>query len=275
MKLPANLIRLCLIGLFFILSSCKKEKIKDEQIVLYNADDFYKKIKIEDTTCDYETKRAEADIKNGKYSYNSLHYPESNSLSGKFLTDEDFKKLGITIDTTFNERGCIRMPGDDLFRINCYQNVMGKALHEKYGEIFDSINVARGKDYVASHPNEVYDMNVTDITDERVANNDNTKMKNQITFNEVEFENQFTYPKDYIPKNEKSYSYTTAEFTLLKDGTLKDLKVETAIANDANKKHKQYFENELSKYVRKAKWLSPTYFGSKVNCEMHFIFFHK
>lgn len=258
-----------------VLFSCKKEKAKEEQITLYNLNDFYKKIKIEDTACINQTKRAKEDIKNGKYSYNSLHYEGSNPDSAKFLNDEDFKNLGITIDTKANVRGCIRMRADNLFSISCYEDIMADALKEKYGSILDSIAVARGKEYANKHPDEVYEMNISDFTDYGLASDHSAKVTNQVTFNRVEFENQFIYPKNYMPHNEENYSHTSAEFILLKNGTIKNLKVEAYLFNDANKKYKKYFEAKFAEYIKQAKWISPHYYGQTVNCTVDFTFFHK
>jgi len=259
--------------LIITLISCSK---KDSVTIAYNSNDFVDKVKVEDTACINQTKRAAQDIAHGKYVFDKNYFSRELSVEKvKFLTNKDFENLGIVLDSIAQPPIDIVGLADKLFQINCYQKKMYGAMSSKFGKAIDSIALVRGKEYVKKHPDEIFEQNIRDFNDSGLANQPSTKVRNQITYNEVEFENKFIYPEAYKPKNEKNYSHTSTDFILMKNGEITDIKVNSSFFNPDNEKFEAYFEKAMRYYIMQAKWVSPVYFGLKVNCKMHFTFFHK
>jgi hypothetical protein len=263
-----------LLLLTIALTSCSKNN--SGIVTVYNAYDFHDKVRIEDTACINQTKRAKRDIAAGRYHYNKNYYDvRLDPDAMRFLTREDYVNLGITVDTTDCYYSDIITNIDKLFHKECYYTIMNITIEERYKSVIDSLAYIRGTAYVKSHPDELFAQNIRDFKDYGKATDASAKVARQISYNELEFKKALIYPAGYMPKNEKNSSYTTADFILLKDGTVKDLKVKSSFGNYDNQKFKEYFENAMKSYVLKATWVSPLYFGLKVNCEMHFTFFHK
>ena len=104
----------------------------------------------------------------------------------------------------------------------------------------------------------------------------NTKNYNDMfKKSEIDFFNQFKYPKDYKFKNEEYYSYTTASFLLSKTGKISNLKTEAIFQNPSNKKYKSYFETEVSKFIKTVKFIPAKSCGITVNSKMELNFTNK
>lgn len=278
--------RIYLSSLILLLTFCSCTKEKKNQpkkiIEIYSAEDFYNKIKIIDTLCLNETNRAKEDIKKGKLTYNLMYLNHRPGYSphnyfyeeGKNYIKKELAKFNINIDTTNILFSDIRSKEDNFFRIDCYQSYMKKEVEDILANSFVSIDTLiryAEKQYVLNHPDKIFSLEERDLgytTANNYFENFNTKSR-------IIFEENFVYPKDYRYKTEKSHSYTTADFILMKDGTIKNLRVESTFQNTHNYKFKKYFEKEMWDFVLKTKWIHPKYSGLIANSEMSFIFWHK
>lgn len=263
---------LVMLSAFLLLSCAKAEKPKTNRIVeVYNQQDYENKIEIVDTFCISETKRAENDIKNRRYSLKAYVFSgqrydsyQDYKAYNKILFNK-LSQFNIKVDTSFILESCLRKPGEHLFKKYCYQETMKDEILKKFGPDFiDSIGLWAKKQYIIKHPNEIYQyyndiIELSDFTDNQ----------------ERKFRLHFKYPNGYIYKNGKKCSSTSASFVLMKDGSIEELTCEVSFANSKNEKFKTYFENELKNFIQKTKWPNPMYDGQPVNSQMHFYFLHK
>lgn len=269
-----------LLLLSLLLISCNKtidnekreENNSNDSIIIYSESDLYKineeKIKVIDTACINEEKKATADIKNGKIVYYFF-----NGMTEMYRSNKEMQELllkhNIQIDSALTS--CF-LPLEG-FRRNCYISMMAKEIEKRHGKNFiDSIRALAEKKYVQTHPNTIYKFEECDTISRYPGA---TTMKEFFSKPEIAFFNNFNYPKDYSFKKERSYSYTSAYFILRKDGTITDLEVEATFQNTANKKHAAYFEKAVKDFVQKVKWIPAKKKGIPVDSEMDETFTHK
>ena len=275
--------------ILFLIYACsaKKQTVPLQVLKVYNPEDFITKVipekefKVIDTFCINETQRAEKDIKKGKlFLHDSyLDYHNTYLVKSYFFGDpkksviQELSKFNILIDTTYiPDLYDIYGEASKYFRNNCYQQIMEietQSLLAKHSLSIDTLIKRAERQYIINHPNQIY----TQVDSDRSFE---TPSEYQLFISKTsnEFES-FIYPKGYKPKNESYYSYTTADFVLMKDGTIKNLKVEATFQNPYNEKFRQYFEKELRDFVLATKWVHPKYSGLIVNCEMSFTFHHR
>ncbi len=225
-------------------------------------------IKVIDTSCINEEKKAAADIKNGKVVYCFF-----NGMTEMYRSNKEMKELlleyNIQIDSALTS--CI-LPTRG-FRRNCYISVMKKEIEKRYGKNFiDSIRALAEKKYVLTHPNVIYRFEECDTLSRYPGAN---TMKEFFSKPDMAFFKNFKYPKNYKSKKEQSYSYTSAYFILRKDGGITDLEVEATFQNPENKKHTEYFEKAVKDFVQKVKWIPAKKKGIPVDSKMDQTFTHK
>lgn len=281
-----NLIRLLTVVLVFSFWSCREEKPAETGIIkIYNDEDFATKLRIIDTLCENDIKRAESDIQEGRLSIDvSYLYKRWNwdfTSGEKKYPGFDIKesitplleKFNVRLDTTFIYGLSIRAPYQDYFSEYCYQRRMKEELDNRYGSNFiDSVAKIAERDYLINNPDIILDP----LERDKLAKNEQgITFDDFITKCEMDFELAFVYPKGYQDKSEKPYSYTSAEFILMKNGEIKNLTVESSFANPANEKYRAYFEKEVREFVQKTKWVHPVYSGLVANSTVTFTFYHK
>lgn len=263
----------------FVLISCKKEQVQ-EPVTIYNFEDFDNKIIIKDTLCESETKRANEDIKKGlrilNVSYLYTHrINKINSFSEKereHKISEHLKKYHIQLDTLWMITSDLIGPCDGLFRKYCYEKTMKEKIAGKHGNLIDSLLIIVEREYVIENPDKIYDSSDIDSRHYNLSGKKFTDFNDRMRLN---FEAAFNYPPDYKPKVERSFSYTSADFILMKDGTVNNINAVATFQNPENEKFRAYFENEVSEFVKKTNWRTATIHGIPVNTEMTFTFFHK
>jgi hypothetical protein len=255
-------IYLILIFSFFCLISCKKENQTDKQIaendnqIVYNQETWYElwekdknlKVEVIDTVCINQKERAKKDIDDGKLTYfyymGMVEMYRSNTEMTELLS-----KYNIGIDSTLTT--CFApAPG---FEYYCYEKEMRTAINKKYGESFiDSLRLKAEKKYVSKYPNNIYEFEDCD-TIARYPRA--TNYKEHFDNYELDYFKNFKYPKRYKYKNEKSYSYTTADFILHKDGSITDIVVETTFQNPENEKYRELFDKRMTDFIKKTEWI--------------------
>lgn len=261
-----------------ILFSCKKsvEKQKEntmrDSIIVYSEDDLYKirngMIKVVDTACINEEKRATEDIKNGKVVYFFF-----NGMTEMYRSNKEMKELlahyNIQIDSAMTS--CI--PPLKGFRRNCYISVMYKEIEKRHGKNFiDSIRYLAERKYALNHPNIVFDFQECDT----ISRYPGTKNYSDFFDKpESDFSKTFEYPKGYNYKIEKYYSSTDVSFVLKKNGEIKNVETEVTFQNPKNLQFEDYFRKKAEEFVRNTKWIPATKKGIKVDSKVNFIYFHK
>lgn len=247
---------------------------------MYSVKDLVTKIKIVDTNCINATRRAENDIKNGRIVLNSSYLSHNRGYTVRYkgfrfnvyLKDE-LDKIKILLDTNIIMYSDIRFPYDDLFQIDCYEERMKDEVIKIHGANFiDSLQRKAIKQFVIDNPNRLFTLDERDHAGGRESEANN--YDDYITKAEVELKTKFVYPKGYQKRNEKSFSYTNADFIFTKNGTIKGLRVKSTFQNTENEKFRDYFETEVIKFVEATKWGHPTFSGLIRDSEMNFIFFH-
>lgn len=265
--------------LFFIsiiFLSCKNEteneSVKTNSKTIYSENEYmklwikdkeiHKKIKIVDTFCINQTRRAKNDIKNNKLTYfvpfGNGNYDRSDKELSILL-----KKYNIKIDTLLIY--CVRTPGFDR---SCYQKTMNNAISKKFGENFiDSLRYIADKEFIMKNSNYIFDFTDCDLTSRYF------KAKTYEEFLEMP-ENDFI---DYLntKSSKKERANTEVFFVIYRNGKVGNIRTQTNYSITNDKKFADLFENEAINFVKKSKWLPAKYRGIEVNSEMHINFYNK
>ncbi len=260
---------------FLAFFSCKKENLIKKQFtknatqIVYDQKTWYElrkrdenlKVEVIDTVCINQRKRAKSDIDKGKLTYfyymGMVKIFRSNREMAELLS-----KFNIGIDSTHTT--CFRPALG--FEYYCYENEMRIAIDKKYGNNFiDSLRFQAEKKYVLKNPNKIYKFEDCD-TIARYPRA--TNYKEHFDNYELDYFKNFNYPKGYIYKNEKFYSYTTADFILHKDGSITNIVIETSFQNPNNEKFRKLFDKRMSDFIKKTKWIPARSAGIIVNSIM-------
>ena len=193
-----------------IFSSCTEKKSEQQVVEIYSPSDFFKKLKIVDTLCINEKKRAKKDIQKGKILLNySEFYNRPGFTPKRYFTGEgeefvynELAKLNIDIDTTLIPRSCIRGITDYIFSYNCYQKVMADKVHsilDSHAMSLDSLIKKAEKQYVMNHPDRIYPLDERDIG----YKSGNKDFEDFDTKSRMVFGEKFQYPDNYKFNKEK------------------------------------------------------------------------
>lgn len=224
-------------------------------------------IKVIDTACINEEKRAHEDIQKGKIVYFFYTGMTKMYRSNKEMK-EILSKYDIKIDSTTTS--CIPPPKG--FKTDCYISVMTSEIQKRHGKKFiDSVRIEAERKYAIKHPNIVFDFEECDTISRypNTKNFDDFFKKPSADFNKV-----FKYPKDYKYAPEKKPSTTVVEFVLTKDGFVKDIQTEVVFGNAKNLQFEDYFRKKAEEFVKNVKWIPATKEGIKVNSKLHFWYLH-
>ncbi|MEO7978379.1 hypothetical protein [Flavobacterium sp.] len=263
---------------FTLLISCnkkqelKREKIENDSVIVYNEDEYYKtkskKIKVIDTTCDFEEQRAEKDIKQGKLTYTFIYGIGVYDISNKEM-NELLSKYSIKLNKV--SMSCSRPPKG--FKWNCYAKLMNLAIEKKFGEKFiDSLRNIADKQFVEKNPNFIFSFFDCETTSRYV----NAKSYEEFLEKpESDFMIELNYPKLSKEQIKKEKANTEVTFVIYRNGTVGRIKVESDFKIAGDLDFARYFEKEAINFVKKAKWKSALYRGIKVNSDMHLNLYNK
>jgi len=250
----------------------KKGEKNNDTIVIYNVNELSKyegkNVKVIDTSCINQEKRALSDIKKGKLVYYCFI-----GMTEMFKSNEEMKqilsKYNIQIDSVFTY--CTPLPKG--FKRNCYVMIMNKEIDKKYGNKFiNSLRVLAEKQYVKNHPNKIFQYAECDTVSSYPGVK---KYWDGYEKLKEDFARNFVYPKGYQYKKEKNFSSTDVSFILTKDGKISKIETDCSFANSENEKFAGYFKTNAENFIKKVKWIPAKYQGINVNSEMHFCYFHK
>ncbi|MGQ2984599.1 hypothetical protein [Flavobacterium sp.] len=270
--------------LFFFsafLCSCSgyRQSSLETPIEIYSSDDFSKKVVIIDTACINETKRAENDIALDRLvirPYSSFMAPEFRAkyleLNIEHYIRPQLAQYNITLDTNAVMISDVVFPHDHFFVKNCYEGRMRTEIRKRHGGNFiDSITSKAEQQYVTDNPDRIFHLHEKD----HIPKESKKEYEDFIDGTDTELKKSFVYPVGYLKKSGKKSSYTDVDFVLMKNGSVKDLIIESTFQNPENEKFRAYFEAEVAKFIKNVKWMHPTFSGLIRDCEMSYVFFHQ
>ena len=264
--------------IFSFLISCnkrqdvKKEKKPSDSIIVYNEYEMFKiqtgRIKVIDTSCINEEKRATGDIKKGKLVYSFYHGLGSFEISDSEMI-KLLSKYNISVDTIMGV--CSRPPKG--FKWHCYNNLMNETIYKKFGKKFiDSLRNIADRQFIENNSKYIFSFYDCDLTSRYVTSKDYDdflkKPENDFVFG-------LNYPKMSKNDIQKEKANTEVSFVIFKNGTVGNIKVESDFKIAKNKDFAKYFEKEAIDFVKKAKWKPAKYKGINVNSEMHLNLYNK
>jgi len=270
--------KLILLTIILIFVSCEKNKniseikISSDSIIVKSIDEFYKtkskKVKIVDTLCIFEQKRAEDDINKDKLVY-TLHYGIGVYDFSNFEMNELLAKHSITLDTILIP--CSRPPKG--FKWYCYSELINKEIEKRFGEKFiDSLRNIADRKFIENNPKFVFSFSDCET---------NSRYETAKTYEDFleKPENDFIKSLNYknLTKQQlkKEKANSNISFVIYRNGTIGNIKVESDFNISKNKDFIKYFEKESIKFVKNAKWKAATYRGIKVNSEMYLNLYNK
>ncbi|WP_225875121.1 hypothetical protein [Flavobacterium bernardetii] len=233
--------------------------------------------------CKVETERAENDIKKGKIVY--FHF---FGMVAKYDSDLEFNELllknNIKVDSAL-----YYCTADELEY--CYPNRMYREIENLHGKNFiDSLRNIADKQFITKHPDKIYDYFVCDQNS--LYPNDKSyydfvrrdtvpiflNNKNYTRYSQ-NYENDFLksveYPNDFVFKKENDtlVSRISAEFTLFKNGNIKNVDIQTYFYNKINEKHSFYYSEKMKEFILKTKWVPARNKDITVNCKVLLLIF--
>lgn len=209
--------------------------------------------------CNFEIKKAQNDFKYKNYTYTQIIglYFGLEPYSRKELINR-LKKYNIKFDSI--SVSCI--VDENTKYENCYAKEMNKLLKQKFGKLFfENQEKLAIKDYVIKNIDSIYQYEQCD----EKSRYPNSTINNQFDIIENEYFQRYKMPKGYIEKNEKYFSYTSADFTLTKEGKVKNLIIESSFQNSKNKIFEKQFNEQVKEFVLNTKWIPAEIQGVKVN----------
>ena len=257
-------LRYIILFMLFILFSCNESKTGN--IAVYDREDFYRKIKIVDTACINGEKRAEKDFNNGKAKITKENLPSFKKFLPNEIISEELKKFNISLDMTQKESHFDSIGNRKLFINDCYQDMMRRKIYQKIEyKLIDSILEVSTKSYILEHPDLIINQKDLDGSYENSVGKEFDKCLKRI---KLGFNFDFIYPDKYLSDVEKT-SFINVDFTILKNGKLKNIKISTNFNNPLNKRFESYFQDNVITLIENIKWTPPYCEGIPVNANIN------
>jgi hypothetical protein len=152
----------------FFLTSCKQKETQNkietnESLTVYNQKSYYElteknkdlKVKVIDTSCINERKRAESDIKKGKlYFFRSKVWYEWKEMA----------ELLPEYDIEFKDHKPNHIGPPPGFKNDCYEKIMRSEIDDKIGKTtIDSLWKIAERNFVFKYPDSIYIKDGVDI----------------------------------------------------------------------------------------------------------------
>jgi hypothetical protein len=203
-----------------------------------------KQLEIIDYPCSIAKTKAREDFQNGIQCYfdpNHFDPYRSNKELAEIL-----KKFGIDVFENFGI-------GSNQDEYNCYEELMNQNITKKYGSNFiDSLRTIAEIQFVRNNPDKIYSFEECDTISRHPKAKTYKEYFNK--YKEDYFQN-FEYPLSYNYKQEEYYSYTSAKFILNKDSSVKITFIETTFQNPENEIHTKLFNDRVTDFILKTKWI--------------------
>lgn len=142
----------------------KKKENSFDSLVIYSEEDYYKikfgKIKIVDTACINETKRAHKDITN-----NNLTYFQLKGFSPRDVSDKELEILLKKYDIGFKNISISCILPAKGFERNCYEKTINAEIIKRHGKNFiDSLRKKADIKFINSNPNFIFQWHECETT---------------------------------------------------------------------------------------------------------------
>jgi hypothetical protein len=218
-----------------------------------------------DTTCLKEIAEAKKEINNGKLTY--CHY--TGNISFNYLRSQ---KEMVQILEKFNikfQNESSRCVIQENQTEHCYCELMKEKIIEKHGEKFvDSLLNISDIQYLKNHENDTLYYADCDKRPNYPRDNDDSEDE----YSEVmqrEIDNAIVYPKGYIETpNYDVSAFADVSFYVNKKGEAKITSFWFLFDIKSNYKYEKYFENELSRIIKKTEWNPAQIRKQNVNSNM-------
>ncbi len=258
MKLKLFLLLAIHFYFMMVLFSCSRPLVNQPNAYIANHTSLSgKRIQFNEYPCSVAKSNAKNDIENGKLYYFDIIYFEgqrSNIELTKLLEPykiELYEVYGIDVDPQLH---------------NCFEKLMNDAIKSKHGANFiDSLRNIAELNYVKNHPNKIYTYEECDTTSRYQLEHSYSNYREAY---KKDFFNDFQYPDKYINKNEKFYSYTSAEIIIHKNGLTEIIHIETKFQNTKNNVHKELFDKRVEKFINESIWVPAKSAGITVSSRM-------
>lgn len=270
---------------FFIAVSCnRKQKLELKQpdtshdsVTVYSEEVLWEmkkakkniaRVKVIDTACITQEKRANRDLRNGNYTYTFLYglgrYDISHKEMAKLLLTYNIKADSILLP-------CMRPP--EGFRWHCYEDIMNAGIEERFGKNFiDSLRHVADSDYIKNHPERIFSFYDCELTSRYAAAKTYEEFLEKP---EDDFTNSLTYAGYSKAQLRKLHANTEVDFVIYKDGTIGRIKTKIQQTQNFDAAFSKHFEKQAIAFVKKSKWQPAKYHGIPVSSEMHLNLYNK
>lgn len=265
---------LLLIGI----TSCSRKEVKNDtqnlndSIFVYSEEQLYKtkskKIKVKDTNCIYQQRRAKNDIKNQNLKYTLIYgfgmYDYSNKEFSELLSNYSIKLDSVMKPCDGPTKG---------FRWFCYEETMNTEIERRFGlKFIDSLRAIADKQFIQRHPYLVLHWSECETT----SRYSRAKTYDEfLTLPESDFVATLNYPKMNKRQQSKQKANTMVSFVIYRDGTVGDIETESDFKIATNIEFAKYFEKKAIEFVKTAKWKAAEYRGLNVNSKMDLNLYNK
>ncbi|SFF09313.1 hypothetical protein SAMN05518672_1164 [Chitinophaga sp. CF118] len=216
-----------------------------------------RKLSPQEITCQDETKKAQADIKNGKIVYCNYTNPKFQPLRYIDEMSELLLKQHIVIQDFRNYNQSSK----------CYCESMEDEIKRHFGgDFITSVKRMSDSIFLVKHINDTIE---PEDCDTRPAYPGSTKNFDESDLFQSRFDSLVKYPKGYKNRIETaSRDLMYVKFVVKKTGEIVITGFISVIRNTNNKQFKKYLENQIRNTLPLNGWKSATILGQPVNCNM-------
>lgn len=226
---------------------------------------FFQIVSQSDTTCLKEIAEAKNDLEKGKLTY--CHY-SGNLVSTYLRSEKELIEILKKNKIDFRNQGSSCVVYEDQTE-HCYCDLMQEKINQKYNEKFlDSLLNLADEKYLSKHINDtMYYANC----DKRpnYPNDTDDVDDGYSTVMHREIDKALVYPQGYIKKpNYDVAAFARISLNINKMGEAKIDSYEFVFDIKSNHKYEKYFEEELSKIIKKTGWKPAKIRDQNVNSKM-------
>lgn len=252
---------LTLLLTLFLIISCQKENdsflLKAKNSVLDSIETILGEISTKDINCLKSIDSAQEKIEKDSLTYYVI------PVGSYYRYLDELKKLlkPHGIDCEVLSTSCIV---HDKERRYCYEEYMNQTVKNKFKKGFlDSLEVKADRIYINKNIDKVF--SVLDTYDKTIFYPKAKSVETQDDDVIEDFFANFKYPEGFIFKHDYYIGRSNVEFNLFKDGTIRNLTIETKFENSNNNKYIPYLENRIKQFILETKWVARKQRGITVN----------
>lgn len=146
---------------------------------------------------------------------------------------------------------------------------MNQTIKNKFEKGFvDSLELRADRIFLTKNIDKVY--HEMDEYDETIFYPSAKNFESQRDDLQKNFFSSFKYPDGFKFEPNRQAGRSIVEFTLYRNGQVKDITIDTEFEQNSNEKFIPYFENKLKNFVRSVKWIPRKQQGITVNGNLGF-----